>query len=957
MSYQVLARKWRPNTFSELVGQEHVVAAITHALDNNRLHHAYLFTGTRGVGKTTIARIFAKSLNCEQGMGSTPCGVCPTCKEIEQGNFVDLLEIDAASRTKVEDTRELLDNVQYKPTRAQYKVYLIDEVHMLSKHSFNALLKTLEEPPPHVKFLLATTDPQKLPITILSRCLQFTLKALTREQIQTQLTFILEKEDLSAESAALHELARAAQGSMRDSLSLTDQAIAQGNGKVTAQVVADMLGLLDRNIVLKLLHAILKKDKYQVLQIVEDLSIQSPDFSQLLGEIMSYFHQIALTQFVPEACKLETHAARAVFTLAKSVPPEHVQLLYQVALQGRKDLPHAVEARIGLEMTLLRMLAFTPDNTMLQSEDVAQVFASLPKMSLARLEDERQQSHNRHASMAANVDRNIEPEGGSTLAEIDKTGEKKTKLDVKDESNAHAVLEAAEPLSHTEPLISQPEPTQETASSIGTSNTDLDTQHSAVQDPVEAEAYSGEPNLDLEQQSLLRQADALRAEAFGEDAHSDAAVDLPAPDPQPPEPQTSDPLISDLKASDPQTSQLRRDPTQSDAEAPESQNASDAPSLEADPQLVDAYTQYLSSMPEDEQDYSESEAFDPASLLDRPVVESASPLLSSDQTGQNRLDPTSPAPTTAAPSVQSNLLNTGDLLALRTQISNKVQQTREQSSDSNDPINQMLKGNTLSARRVTASGKPPQVKPSETNTSLGAQNTKAKNSKKRELAADLPPWETASTRGSATSEPAMSNEGNKDNEVSQTIELTQEPTRVSSPALRHAYGGELPENTEYAEMTQNSAKLSMQPQHKETDFEIPFQLSDGTKVIKASQLDTWSQLIGEMGLSGLTKQVAIHSMYKVQGDTVQLTVAEDKKHLVAPNITQQLAEALSQALQHKVSVALHYGDVTDTPFAVQQAVNRMRMHYAHQTIAADPQVQLLCQTFNAEVNSGSIKPK
>ena len=318
MSYQVLARKWRPRKFSELVGQEHVVTAIANALDNDRLHHAYLFTGTRGVGKTTIARIFSKSLNCEEGQGANPCGVCDTCREIEQGNYVDLLEIDAASRTKVEDTRELLDNVQYKPTRGRYKVYLIDEVHMLSKHSFNALLKTLEEPPPHVKFLLATTDPQKLPITILSRCLQFNLKALSREQISGQLTHILQQESIPFEAPALALLARAAQGSMRDALSLTDQAIAQGDNQVAAAIVTDMLGLMDRHQILKLLFALVKKDAPGLLDIVASMAEQAPDFGQVLAELSSLLHQIALTQWVPETCKLETTSAKAIYQLAKA---------------------------------------------------------------------------------------------------------------------------------------------------------------------------------------------------------------------------------------------------------------------------------------------------------------------------------------------------------------------------------------------------------------------------------------------------------------------------------------------------------------------------------------------------------------------------------------------------------------------------------------------------------------
>ena len=372
MAYQVLARKWRPGRFAELVGQEHVVAAISNALDNDRLHHAYLFTGTRGVGKTTIARIFSKSLNCEQGQSANPCGQCSTCVEIEQGNYVDLLEIDAASRTKVEDTRELLDNVQYKPTRGRYKVYLIDEVHMLSKHSFNALLKTLEEPPPHVKFLLATTDPQKLPITILSRCLQFNLKALSRDQIGQQLQHILQQEQIAFEESALGLLAKAAQGSMRDALSLTDQAIAQGNNQVSGSIVTDMLGLMDRQQLLKILFAIGKKDAAEVLHQAAEIDVLAPDYSIVLAELASLLHQIALTQWVPEACKLETNTAKAIYQLARHFAPEQVQLLYQIALQGRKDLPFANDARSAFEMTLLRMMTFAPVEPVSERETVIQ---------------------------------------------------------------------------------------------------------------------------------------------------------------------------------------------------------------------------------------------------------------------------------------------------------------------------------------------------------------------------------------------------------------------------------------------------------------------------------------------------------------------------------------------------------------------------------------------------------
>jgi DNA polymerase-3 subunit gamma/tau len=360
VSYQVLARKWRPRSFPEMVGQEHVLRALINALDNDRLHHAFLFTGTRGVGKTTIARILAKSLNCEQGMSSHPCGTCSACREIDEGRFVDLIEVDAASRTKVEDTREILDNVQYAPSRGRYKVYLIDEVHMLSNHSFNALLKTLEEPPPHVKFLLATTDPQKLPVTILSRCLQFNLKRLPLEQIRGHLQHILDQEGISAEAAAVSEIAHAADGSMRDALSLLDQAIAHGGGALAAEAVRAMLGTIDRTRVIALLHALAAGEPARLLAEAAALAELSPDYAGVLNELNSALTRIALTQAVPDALGEEVEQREALAELAQQISPEDVQLYYQIGLTGRRDLPLAPEPRGGFEMILLRMLAFRP---------------------------------------------------------------------------------------------------------------------------------------------------------------------------------------------------------------------------------------------------------------------------------------------------------------------------------------------------------------------------------------------------------------------------------------------------------------------------------------------------------------------------------------------------------------------------------------------------------------------
>ena len=363
MSYLVLARKWRPKDFADTVGQEHVLQALINALKTGRLHHAYLFTGTRGVGKTTIARILAKALNCETGVTATPCGECSACREIDEGRFVDLIEVDAASRTKVDDTRDLLDNVQYAAARGRYKVYLIDEVHMLSKSSFNALLKTLEEPPEHVKFLLATTDPQKLPVTVLSRCLQFNLKRMTPRLISDRLSHICDAEGIEVEAAALALLARAADGSMRDALSLLDQAIAYCGGKVAEAATATMLGSIDRDHVMRLMKLLSAGDAKGIIEAIREIDEQFPDYARLLDDIARDLQRIAVFQVVGTCDSEDELSEKEIAELAEAMPVADVQLYYQVAIMGRRDLHLAPDPRSGAEMTLMRMLTFKPAAT------------------------------------------------------------------------------------------------------------------------------------------------------------------------------------------------------------------------------------------------------------------------------------------------------------------------------------------------------------------------------------------------------------------------------------------------------------------------------------------------------------------------------------------------------------------------------------------------------------------
>ena len=370
MAYQVLARKWRPSNFTQLVGQEHVSQSLIHALQHDRLHHAYLFTGTRGVGKTTVARILAKAINCENLQDSNPCGVCPVCRDFEQGRFMDLIEVDAASRTKVEDTRDLLDNAQYAPNQGRYKVYLIDEVHMLSGHSFNALLKTLEEPPPHVKFLLATTDPHKIPVTVLSRCLQFNLKRLLPDQIEKQMGYILAQEQIGFEPAAIKLLARAADGSMRDGLSLLDQAIVYGSGSVNLADVSGMLGTVAQQPIDDILHALAAQDGRRVLDTIAEVAELTPDFADILQQILRVLHRVALRQLLPDFVDHEFDP-QLLANLAKALLPEDVQLFYQIGLIGQRDLDLAPDPRSGFEMVMLRMLTFRPQSSETETPSAA----------------------------------------------------------------------------------------------------------------------------------------------------------------------------------------------------------------------------------------------------------------------------------------------------------------------------------------------------------------------------------------------------------------------------------------------------------------------------------------------------------------------------------------------------------------------------------------------------------
>ncbi|MBU2877049.1 MULTISPECIES: DNA polymerase III subunit gamma/tau [Aliiglaciecola] len=853
MAYQVLARKWRPNRFSELVGQEHVVTAISNALDNNRLHHAYLFTGTRGVGKTTIARIFSKSLNCETGLSANPCGKCHTCLDIENGSFVDLLEIDAASRTKVEDTRELLDNVQYKPTRGQFKVYLIDEVHMLSKHSFNALLKTLEEPPPHVKFLLATTDPQKLPVTILSRCLQFNLKALSRDQITQQLSYILKEENIFSEPQALSQLARAAQGSMRDALSLTDQAIAQGDGKVSNVIVTDMLGLMDKGQIIKLLHTVFSNEPAQVMAQIETMSQQSVNYEQVLSELMSLLHQVALTQFVPEACKLETVAARAVYQLAKMMPPEQVQLAYQIALQGKKDISHAADARIGLEMTLLRMLAFNPSPISLTIDETNSLTTKASTSSIPIHSDTGEKKTVEKAEFNGN-------EIEQTLVE--------QQSDIIRQANSLVGTQArGSERSNANDLHQEIQATQ--VDNVAQNPVDIDFQknHENQQNYENSDVYHQEY---FEQQSNLA------------DFHADNTV------------QNSD------------TNEVNNLPTAEQQISPSELSHNDisvqANSLSATESLI-ALKDRLSKLEvasdeEEKKEVKSTDDFLPSRFKPQSnnIIEDSAVIEKSQDISEQEIDAQKQIGTQFTDSENSE-----------TQF-NPSNEIIPIESDSDSHID-------LSEQAVS-----PDVLADEDAKSQASIDSDYAEQQHNQ---DTPPWlpETAANSQSITD--------------SEQVAVNDEEIQEEFDPMAHLN----------------------EPVEVNVDFDVPAFLENGEKVIHSSQLDTWSQLIEQMQVTALTKQLALHSSYEKNDNLVTLKLLDSKLHLDTVTARSQLQQALSELFQQQIELRIEHCQPISTPFAVQQTINQVRMQHAKNVAETNPEINRIKNIFSAQVIESSIKPR
>lgn len=1002
MSYQVLARKWRPGKFSELVGQEHVVSAISNALDNDRLHHAYLFTGTRGVGKTTIARIFSKSLNCEEGQGANPCGQCNTCKEIEQGNYVDLLEIDAASRTKVEDTRELLDNVQYKPTRGRYKVYLIDEVHMLSKHSFNALLKTLEEPPPHVKFLLATTDPQKLPITILSRCLQFNLKAMSREQIVGQLTHILQQENLPFEPQALSLLARAAQGSMRDALSLTDQAIAQGGNNVVASVVTDMLGLMDKNQLLKVIHAVVNKQPADVMQLVTEIAEQAPDYSNVHSELASLLHQIALTQWVPEACKLETTSAKAIYQLAKGIPAEQVQLLYQIALQGKKDFPFAADGKSAFEMTLMRMMTFAPAVPLSDTQSAIETHQSKQTLPVNSYDP---------SGGPGNVSKQEEAHSSETLANHNTESDisAQTSISEVQHTNVHGNSTASAADDSDSSVVGH---------NVDNNNTPTTTEISAA----DSSHRASEPSLTQKpnEQGTIAQGDC----APGNCAQGTYAEDNSAEDNS----FVSSDITSEPSANPAADNVMPHDQTPNNEALPH-----DGPPLDA--YMDDMLSHYegdqndhsLSFGAHGESNDNDNTSFQHEAQIDRAHASNNEP----EQTPEEQLTSTadmlalrqklkqrkaeeadSKSAATAseksesAEQIQARFVKAGASAASSAVVQHSETKTEEQQAASDSTTNPI--GNSSSIDSASAQGdgdtqpsdlqygashtpdtaeQPAVLQPNEGSAGLNnSVNAELNEFDSEEFDADIPfasdevqhqatPTEENTHSGEhhfdATHAEHMHEQSIVHPEVDASLDSGDTPPwamddPVSSPANTDERGFEHSEVQAFNNSTESNT-ISENSGWEGLEFDAPLSdtyngslnayLDNGNKLTHASQIDSWSNLVEQMPVAGLLKQLVLHAAFSKNENTVNLEIHHSQAHLLNDNTKAQLIDALRQGMGENVEVVINLGEPASTPFSLQQEIHAMRHAHAHTVIKTDDTIQALLSTFDASVLTETVKAR
>lgn len=940
MSYQVLARKWRPANFAQVVGQSHVLHALTNALGQQRLHHAYLFTGTRGVGKTSLARLFAKGLNCETGITATPCGQCSACREIAEGRFVDLIEVDAASRTKVDDTREILDNVQYRPSRGRFKVYLIDEVHMLSKSSFNALLKTLEEPPEHVKFLLATTDPQKLPVTVLSRCLQFNLKALTQEQIQQQLAAVLGGEGVGFDEPALQLLAKAAAGSMRDALSLTDQAIAFGAGEVRLEQVQTMLGAIDKGQIAALFDALCQGEIEPLLTSARSALGFGADADEVLRALLELLHQISLAQFAPATAQVSDNT-EVVLAWAQALKPEQVQLFYQILLAGRKDLAFAPTPAIGLEMTLLRAVGFVPEKpvkTWQAGEGLPQVASLAAAAPAAAIVAATPAATSTAATSTAATSATVsEPAATPAAVEpvipaLDPEPPKKPAVAVVSDDNP--------PPQVNQQSLQAKKPSPQVDNSAGEEAQAADTPGADIITPASTDADThDEAALLAEQTLLMSQAESQGFVGYGEAADY-AEYDngsLFASDSHDYEAFASG---EDLFAELGQSTQVLTEPGQAEPAAQPQNSAADVssapspvtePSLETTPSaqagaafgddildaVLAARDDLLAGLSEEAKEDESKKS--PGSFARRQLA-TAKASADSAATAESTK---APEPAAIAPTATAQKVDEADASeahhASRAQASQAHASKAVSAIDDRPPWEEPIKATEAPTQQAAVAESQADVKDSS-------------NAEGKAATADIAPSEQTPPEQAY----AQLSEPTAQPELAPQPESAAQP----EPASLQAAAGE----------PQMASAVQTPPQAQQ-----PSAVSDDA--INGDETDLrWYKLMGALEIGGRVRQLAVNSVCLEWANPIPLVLKQDQKHLAAPVAIEQLNEALSNALGHPAWIALEVGEVPgrETPLDIRGRFHQELLRNAKTALGTDAVAQRLMQQAGAWIDEDSI---
>ncbi|ABZ76156.1 DNA polymerase III, subunits gamma and tau [Shewanella halifaxensis HAW-EB4] len=902
MSYQVLARKWRPATFEQMVGQSHVLHALTNALTQQRLHHAYLFSGTRGVGKTSLARLFAKGLNCEQGVTATPCGKCSACVEIAEGRFVDLIEVDAASRTKVDDTRELLDNVQYRPSRGRYKVYLIDEVHMLSRSSFNALLKTLEEPPEHVKFLLATTDPQRLPVTVLSRCLQFNLKSLTQDEIATQISHILSQEQLSFEDAALTLLAKAANGSMRDALSLTDQAIAFGAGQVKLEQVQTMLGSIDEKHVLALLEALAKADIMDLMQVTAKVLSFGADPEEVLRSLLELLHQITLTQFAPAAAQMSLYSEQ-ISAFAQQLSAEQVQLYYQLLLTGRKDLPHAPDPKSGLEMALLRAVTFVPEKPVTRWAVETKSDIALPDISTSS-----QQVINQ-AESAATTKQDATQHAQEPVNSAAGSEAAPTKLADTPEADAAAVQV------NNEQQVSADESTQAPTAT-----------------DVEPEVLSEQlDSLNSEMAVIMSQAQGQGFKDGTEQAQPSAQEN-----------------VSHTDYHQGQVAQtVTVDDTIQDGSVQNHSVQGYADAGQGDDDLA-SYADYAGAYGSNEDSENTDYGFGHASSSYQPERTSQNVHQSENNTSETQQASQTPQPAesstgTADRAASDDILDA--VLAARATLLEGLGEDDPKEESSKKSLEGRKPFTPPARKEPVAQSNSPTV--SDTNSSKETpinENTAPKLGPAADLI-DRPPWEEPHeqdpcARFDDASTPVKADEG--DAKVTSAQAMSPQ---VDNHASDDAQGTA---DSNQGQVTADSSPV------QDAELNLPL-LPSGE--LTGNDVDLkWYRFMSELEVGGRVRQLAVNSVCHQFEQPLSLLLKPDQKHLAADIAIKQLEEAMTNALGEpcSVSVAVGVDNDRETPLEVRRRFHKEILVQAHHDLMTDDNIRWLTQNMGAQMTADSL---